>query len=195
MRAGTGLVVVLRCRICRSPARRPVPATSFSPSVLRRAATTAQMPARRLSAVESSTLLQALEAGPDPRERRGRRHPLYSMLYLALGAVLDRHAPRLPLSAHAQPQVLVVHRRPLPTTSPVGSSGGSPAGDPPCPPSSSNCAVPDGGDISSVRNVALDEAGQFGHVRHRHVRGVLGVAEGPLAAVDESGVQSGGLGA
>src|SRR3954464_9700506 len=79
MRAGTGLVVVLRCRICRSPARRPVPATSSSPSVLRRAATTAQMPARRLSAVESSTLLQALEAVPDPRQRRGRRHPLYSI--------------------------------------------------------------------------------------------------------------------
>src|SRR3954451_24866124 len=85
MRAGTGLVVVLRCRICRSPARRPVPATSSSPSLLCRAATTAQMPARRLSAVESSTLLQALEAVPDPRQRRGRRHPLHSMLYLALG--------------------------------------------------------------------------------------------------------------
>src|SRR3954469_15328490 len=87
MRAGTGLVVVLRCRICRSPARRPVPATSSSPSALRRAAATAQMPARRLSAVESSTLLQALEAVPDPRQRRGRRHPLHSMLYLALGGV------------------------------------------------------------------------------------------------------------
>src|SRR3954449_11910009 len=105
MRAGTGLVVVLRCRICRSPARRPVPATSSSPTALRRAATTAQMPARRLSAVESSTLLQALEAGPDPRQRRGRRPPgrsrrrlpprgraaaapRHSMLYLALSAVL-----------------------------------------------------------------------------------------------------------
>src|SRR3954470_20649240 len=88
MRAGTGLVVVLRCRICRSPAGRPVPATSSSPSVLRRAATTAQMPARRLSAVESSTLLLALEAVPDPRQRRGRRHPLHWMLCLALGAVL-----------------------------------------------------------------------------------------------------------
>src|SRR4051794_41216470 len=88
MRAGTGLVVVLRCRICRSPARRPVPATSSSPTALRRAATTAQMPARRLSAVESSTLLQALEAVPDPRQRRGRRHPLHSMLYLAPGAGL-----------------------------------------------------------------------------------------------------------
>src|SRR3954464_575263 len=88
MRAGTGLVVVLRCRICRSPARRPVPATSSSPSALRRAASTAEMPARRLSAAESSTLLQALEGVPDPRHRRGRRHPLQLVLYLALGAVL-----------------------------------------------------------------------------------------------------------
>src|SRR3954470_5420977 len=88
MRAGTGLMVVLRCRICRSPARRPVPAASSSPSALRRAVTTAEMPARRLSAAESSTLLQALEAVPDPRHRRGRRHPLHSVLYLALGAVL-----------------------------------------------------------------------------------------------------------
>src|SRR5512135_3864982 len=88
MRVGTGLVVVLRCRICRSPARRPVPATSSSPSVLRRAATTAEVPTRRLSTVESSTLLQALEAVPDPRQRRGRRHRLQSVLYLALGAVL-----------------------------------------------------------------------------------------------------------
>ena len=65
-----------------------MPATSSSLSVLRRAATTAQMPARRLSAVDSSTLLRALEAVPDPRQRRGRRHPLHSMLCLALGAVL-----------------------------------------------------------------------------------------------------------
>jgi predicted transposase YbfD/YdcC len=65
-----------------------VPATSSSPSALRRAATTAEVPARRLSAAESSKLLQALEAVPDPRRRRGRRHRLQSVLYLALGAVL-----------------------------------------------------------------------------------------------------------
>lgn len=65
-----------------------MPATSSSPSALRRAAATAQMPVRRLSAAESSTLLLALEAVPDPRQRRGRRHPLHSMLCLALGAVL-----------------------------------------------------------------------------------------------------------
>src|SRR4051794_17059357 len=88
MRAGTGLVVVLRCRIRRSPARRPVPASSSSPSALLRAATTAEVPARPLSAVESSTLLQALKAVPDPRRRRGRRHRLQSVLCLALGAVL-----------------------------------------------------------------------------------------------------------
>ena len=46
------------------------------------------MPARRLSAVESSALLEALKEVPDPRRRRGRRHPLQSVLYLALGAVL-----------------------------------------------------------------------------------------------------------
>jgi predicted transposase YbfD/YdcC len=65
-----------------------VPAPSSSPSALLRAATTAEVPARRLSAVESSTLLKALEAVPDPRRRRGRRHPLQSVLCLALGAVL-----------------------------------------------------------------------------------------------------------
>ena len=65
-----------------------MPATSSSPSALRCAAATAEVPARRLSAVESSTLLQALEAVPDPRQRRGRRHALQSVLYLALGAVL-----------------------------------------------------------------------------------------------------------
>jgi predicted transposase YbfD/YdcC len=65
-----------------------VPAPSSSPSALLRAATTAKVPARRRSVVESSTLLQALEAVPDPRQRRGRRHRLQSVLYLALGAVL-----------------------------------------------------------------------------------------------------------
>jgi predicted transposase YbfD/YdcC len=65
-----------------------VPATSSCPSALRRAAIGTEVPARRLSAVESITLLQALEAVPDPRRRRGRRHSLQSVLYLALGAVL-----------------------------------------------------------------------------------------------------------
>lgn len=65
-----------------------MPAASSSPSVLRRAATTAEVSTRRLFTVESSTLLQALEAVPDPRQRRGRRHRLQSVLYLALGAVL-----------------------------------------------------------------------------------------------------------
>ena len=65
-----------------------MPASSSSPSALLRAAITAEAPARRLFAVESITLLEALEAVPDPRQRRGRRHPLQSVLYLALGAVV-----------------------------------------------------------------------------------------------------------
>src|ERR687884_775600 len=93
MRAGTGLVVVLRCRICRSPARRPVPATSSSLSVLRRAATTAQMPARRLSAVDSSTLLRALEAVPDPRQRRGRPPPPPPLLFPPPGGARGGRPP------------------------------------------------------------------------------------------------------
>ena len=65
-----------------------MPAPSSSPSSLLRAAATAEVPARRLSAVESVTLLEVLEAVPDPRHRRGRRHLLQSVLYLALGAAL-----------------------------------------------------------------------------------------------------------
>lgn len=45
-------------------------------------------PARRLTATESITLLQALASVPDPRAARGRRHTLSSMLLLAVGAVL-----------------------------------------------------------------------------------------------------------
>jgi hypothetical protein len=44
--------------------------------------------ARRPSVAESITLLQALEVVPDARHRRGRRHPLQRVFYLALGAVL-----------------------------------------------------------------------------------------------------------
>jgi len=96
-----------------------VPATSSSPSALRRAATTAEMPARRLSAVESSTLLQALEAVPDPRHRRGRRHPLQSVLYLALGAVLagaDSWAAVADWAAVTDSDVLVCRRPPHAST-------------------------------------------------------------------------------
>jgi hypothetical protein len=65
-----------------------VPATSSSLSAVLRAATDAELPSRQLSTVESITLLQALGSVPDPRHRRGRRHSLQSVLFLALGAVL-----------------------------------------------------------------------------------------------------------
>jgi predicted transposase YbfD/YdcC len=77
------------------------------------------MPARRLSAVESSTLLQALEAVPDPRHRRGRRHPLQSVLYLALGAVLagaDSWAAVADWAAVTDSDVLVCRRPPHAST-------------------------------------------------------------------------------
>src|SRR4051794_25812407 len=41
-----------------------------------------------LSAAESIRLVKALQAVPDPRRRRGRRHGLQSVLLLALQAVM-----------------------------------------------------------------------------------------------------------
>jgi predicted transposase YbfD/YdcC len=65
-----------------------VPATPSSPTVLADAVTAAGVPARPLSATESISLLQALAAVPDPRQRRGRRHSLPSILFLTLSAIL-----------------------------------------------------------------------------------------------------------
>jgi predicted transposase YbfD/YdcC len=65
-----------------------VPASSSSPSSLLSVAERAQLPPGQLSAVESITLIQALGAVPDHRQRRGRRHSLQSVLLLALGAVM-----------------------------------------------------------------------------------------------------------
>jgi predicted transposase YbfD/YdcC len=65
-----------------------VPATSSSPTVLLGALAAAEVPARPLSAAESISLLQALATVPDPRQRRGRRHSLQSILLLALGAIV-----------------------------------------------------------------------------------------------------------
>jgi predicted transposase YbfD/YdcC len=65
-----------------------VPATPSFLSTVLRAATDAERPSGLLSTVESLTLVQALGAVPDPRDRRGRRHSLQSVLLLALGAVL-----------------------------------------------------------------------------------------------------------
>jgi predicted transposase YbfD/YdcC len=65
-----------------------VPAPSSSPSVLLDAVSESGLPSQRLDATESISLLQALAAVPDPRQARGRRHGLQSMLFLAVGAVL-----------------------------------------------------------------------------------------------------------
>ena len=65
-----------------------MPASSSSPTALVDAATAAGVPARPLSTLESISLLPALAAVPDPRKRRGRRHSLQSVLFLALSAIL-----------------------------------------------------------------------------------------------------------
>ncbi len=65
-----------------------MPAISSSPTALTDVATAAGVPPRPLSAPESISLLQALAAVPDPRKRRGRRHSLQSVLFLALSAIL-----------------------------------------------------------------------------------------------------------
>src|SRR3954454_7833255 len=46
------------------------------------------MPPGRLDVAESIGLLRGLSAVPDPRDARGRRHGLRSVLLLAVGAVL-----------------------------------------------------------------------------------------------------------
>jgi predicted transposase YbfD/YdcC len=65
-----------------------VPATSSSPSVLIPALEGVEAPSAPLSAADSIRLLQALQAVPDPRRARGRRHHLQSVLMLALQAVM-----------------------------------------------------------------------------------------------------------
>lgn len=62
--------------------------TSSSPTVLLDAVTAGGVPARLLSTAESISLLEALAAVPEPCKRRGRRHSLQSILFLALGAVV-----------------------------------------------------------------------------------------------------------
>jgi predicted transposase YbfD/YdcC len=65
-----------------------VPAPSSSPTVLLDAVTDAGLPPGPLAVAESISLLRALSAVPDPRQARGRRHGLQSILLLAVGAVL-----------------------------------------------------------------------------------------------------------
>ncbi len=65
-----------------------MPAPSSFPTALLDAVVAAEVPGRPLSAAESISLLQALATVPDPRKRRGRRHGLQSILFLALGAIV-----------------------------------------------------------------------------------------------------------
>ena len=65
-----------------------MPASSSSLSPLIATISRAAVPPERLSAAQSIRLLQALSAVPDPRQRRGRRHSLQSILLIAISAVL-----------------------------------------------------------------------------------------------------------
>jgi predicted transposase YbfD/YdcC len=65
-----------------------VPASSSSPTILLDAVTEAGLPPGPLDVAESIGLLQALSTVPDPRQARGRRYGLQSVLLLAVGAVL-----------------------------------------------------------------------------------------------------------
>ena len=65
-----------------------MPASSSSLPVLAPGIGVGVSPPVPLSAVESIRLVQALQAVPDPRRRRGRRHGLQSVLLLALQAVM-----------------------------------------------------------------------------------------------------------
>lgn len=65
-----------------------MPASSSSLSVVVDAVQRLDRPAEPLSAAESVGLLTALSAVPDPRDRRGIRHSLQSILLLVVGAVM-----------------------------------------------------------------------------------------------------------
>jgi hypothetical protein len=64
----------------------------------------------RLGSTESVGLLQALASVPDPRDARGRRHSLQSVLLLAVGAVLAgaRSYAAIAQWAHCAEQAVVV---------------------------------------------------------------------------------------
>jgi predicted transposase YbfD/YdcC len=98
---------------------RPVPASSSSPSALLDAVAEAGLPPESLGAAESIGLLQALSAVPDPRQARGRRHGLQSILLLAVGAVLAgarSYAAIAQWAAHAEQAVSVCGPTPHATT-------------------------------------------------------------------------------
>jgi hypothetical protein len=98
---------------------RPVPASSSSPSALLDAVAAAGLPPESLGVAESIGLVQALCAVPDPRQARGRRHGLQSILLLAVGAVLAgarSYAAIAQWAAHAEQAVRVCGPTPHATT-------------------------------------------------------------------------------
>ena len=78
-----------------------MPAFSSSLPVLSDADWIAELPEGRLSLADSVRLLEALGAVPDPRERRGRRHPLRWVLLLAVGAVMAGKASLVAMASWA----------------------------------------------------------------------------------------------
>jgi len=70
----------------------------------------ADSPSAPLSAADSVRLLQALQAVPDPRRARGRRHGLQSVLLLALQAVMAGASSWVAIAqwAATAPQALAV---------------------------------------------------------------------------------------
>ncbi len=96
-----------------------MPAPSSSPSALLEAVAEAGLPPESLGAAESIGLLQALSAVPDPRNARGRRHGLQSILLLAVGAVLAgarSYAAIAQWAAHAEQAVSFCGPTPHATT-------------------------------------------------------------------------------
>ena len=65
-----------------------MPASSSFPPVLLHVVTESGLSPGKLGPAESIGLVQALSSVPDPRDARGRRHSLQSVLLLAVGAVL-----------------------------------------------------------------------------------------------------------
>src|SRR3954463_101821 len=84
-----------------------MPASASSLSALLPASAVVRGP---LPAADSIRLVQALKTVPDPRQRRGRRHGLQSVLLLALQAVMAGAPPWVAIAQWAAiaPQALGV---------------------------------------------------------------------------------------
>jgi DDE family transposase len=87
-----------------------VPTSLSSPPVLLHVICESGLSPERLGSAESVGLLQALASVPDPRDARGRRHSLQSVLLLAVGAVLAgaRSYAAIAQWAHCAEQAVVV---------------------------------------------------------------------------------------